>query len=187
MSPAALIKALRQETPDEGILVVDAGNPGVWSHLWRVRRSARYLKPVGFGNMGFALPAAMAAALVDPQRPVVALIGDGSLGMTMGDLETVVRQRLPICIVVMNDLGYGNIRQEELVHYGDRVIGVDFVDVDYATIGRGFGIASRRADSAADLASAMKAILASGAPGLVDARIDPAVNAWTHPFLVPAS
>ena len=187
MSPPALIKALRQETPDEGILVVDAGNPGVWSHLWRVRRSDRYLKPVGFGNMGFALPAAMAAALVDPQRPVVALIGDGSLGMTMGDLETVVRQRLPICMVIMNDLGYGNIRQEELVHYGDRVIGVDFVDVDYATIGRGFGIASRRADSAADLASAMKAILASGAPGLIDARIDPAVNAWTHPFLVAAS
>ena len=55
MSPPALVKALRQETPDEGILVVDAGNSGVWSHLWRVRRSDRYLKPVGFGNMGFAL------------------------------------------------------------------------------------------------------------------------------------
>ena len=187
MSPIALIKAIRQETPDDGILVVDAGNPGVWSHLWRVRRPDRYLKPVGFGNMGFGLPAAMAAALVDRDRPVVALIGDGSLGMTMGDLETVVRERLPICVVIMNDLGYGNIRQEELVHYGNRVIGVDFVDVDYAAIARGFGIAARRADSAADLASAMKGILASGAPGLVDARIDPTVNAWTHPLLAPAS
>jgi acetolactate synthase-1/2/3 large subunit len=184
MAPTALIKALRLETPEDGILVVDAGNPGVWSHLWRVQRADRYLKPVGFGNMGFGLPAAMAATLVEPDRPVVALVGDGSLGMTMGDLETVVRERLPICLVIMNDLGYGNIRQEELVHYGDRVIGVDFVDVDYAAIARGFGIASWRADSAADLASAMKAILASGAPGLVDARIDPAINAWTHPLLV---
>jgi acetolactate synthase-1/2/3 large subunit len=129
----------------------------------------------------------MAAALVDRDRPVVALVGDGSLGMTMGDLETVVRERLPICVVIMNDLGYGNIRQEELVHYGNRVIGVDFVDVDYAAIARGFGIAARRADSAADLASAMKGILASGAPGLVDARIDPTVNAWTHPLLAPVS
>ena len=57
---------------------------------------------------------------------------------------------------------------------------------DYAAVARGFGIAARRADSAADLATAMKGILASGAPGLVDARIDPSDNAWTHPLLVPA-
>ena len=63
MSPTALVKALRQETPEDAILVVDAGNPGVWSHLWHVRRPGQYLKPVGFGNMGFALPAAIAAQL----------------------------------------------------------------------------------------------------------------------------
>jgi acetolactate synthase-1/2/3 large subunit len=114
----------------------------------------------------------------------VALIGDGSLGMTMGELETVVRERLPVCIVIMNDLGYGNIRQEELHYYGDRVIGVDFVDVDYAAIARGFGIRAHRAETGADLAAAMRAILASGAPGLVDARIDPDVSVWTHPLFV---
>lgn len=183
MPPAALVKVLRRETPDDAILVVDAGNPGVWSHLWQVRRPGQYLKPVGFGNMGFALPGAIAAKLVHPERPVVALVGDGALGMTMGELETVVRENVPICIVIMNDIGYGNIRQEELVHYGDRVIGVDFVDADYAAIARGFGIAAHRADRAAELGEAMRAIFASGAAGLVDARIDPAVNAWTHSLL----
>ena len=140
MPPTALVKALREEIPDDAILVVDAGNPGVWSHLWNVRRPGQYLKPVGFGNMGFALPGAIAAKLVEPERPVIALVGDGALGMTMGELETVVREKLPICIVIMNDVGYGNIRQEELVHYGDRLIGVDFVDADYAAIALGFGI-----------------------------------------------
>ena len=142
------------------------------------------LKPVGFGNMGFALPAAIAAQLLDRDRPVVALIGDGSLGMSMGELETVLRERLPVCIVIMNDLGYGNIRQEELHYYGDRVIGVDFVDVDYAAIARGFGMAAHRAETGADLSAAMRTILASGAPGLVDARIDPGISVWTHPLFV---
>jgi acetolactate synthase-1/2/3 large subunit len=183
MHPAALVKALRLETPEDAILIVDAGNPGVWSHLWHVRRPGQYLKPVGFGNMGFALPGAIGAQLVEPGRPVVALVGDGALGMTMGELETVVREKLPICIVIMNDLGYGNIRQEELLHYGDRVIGVDFVDADYAAIAAGFGLASSRADTGDELALAMKAILVSGKPGFVDARIDPDVNAWTHHLL----
>jgi acetolactate synthase-1/2/3 large subunit len=187
MHPAALIKALRQEAPEDAILVVDAGNPGVWSHLWHVRRPGQYLKPVGFGNMGFALPGAIGAKLVEPDRPVVALVGDGALGMTMGELETVVREKLPICIVIMNDLGYGNIRQEELVHYGDRVIGVDFVDADYAAIAAGFGIASHRAETGDELAQAIGAILRSREAGFVDARIDPDINAWTHHLLVDPS
>lgn len=187
MSPVALMTALRERCPDHAILVVDAGNPGVWTHLWHVRRADQYLKPVGFGNMGFALPAAIAAQLVDRERPVVALIGDGSLGMTMGELETVAREELPICIVIMNDQGYGNIRQEELVHYGDRVIGVDFVEVDYAAIARGFGIAAHTARTGTEVAEAIASILASGSAGLVDARIDPAVNAWTHPVLTKAA
>ncbi|HZO97289.1 MAG TPA: thiamine pyrophosphate-binding protein [Gaiellaceae bacterium] len=183
MLPAALVKVLRQQTPEDAVLVVDAGNPGVWSHLWHVRRPGQYLKPVGFGNMGFALPAAIAAKLIEPERPVVALVGDGALGMTMGELETVTREQVSICIVVMNDLGYGNIRQEELLHYGERLVGVDFVDADYAAVARGFGIAGYCAERADELADAMREILASGGAGLVDARIDPAVNVWTHPLL----
>ena len=132
--------------------------------------------------MGFALPGAIAVKVVEPERPVVALVGDGALGMTMGELETVVREGVAICIVVMNDLGYGNIRQEELVHYGDRVIGVDFVDADYAAIEQ-VRVAAHHAEPGEELAEAMRAIFASGRAGLVDARIDPAVNAWTDPLL----
>jgi acetolactate synthase-1/2/3 large subunit len=183
MSPLALMKALREETPADAILVVDAGNPGVWTHLWRTRWAGQYMKPVGFGNMGFALPAAIAARVVEPERPVMALVGDGSFGMTMGELETVVRMRLPLCIVLMNDLGYGNIRQEALVHYGDRPLVSDFVDVDYVAMARGFGLAAERVDCGADLASSIRTVVGSGAAGVIDARIDPVVNVWTHPLL----
>ena len=108
--------------------------------------------------------------------------------MTMGDLETVVRQRLPICIVIMNDSGLRQHPGRKSWRYGDRVIGVDFIDVDYATIAaRGFGIASRRADSAADLASAMKAIPASGAARSGRRAHRCGRQRLTHPLLVPAS
>ena len=183
MSPAAVIKAVRDNTPDDTMLIVDAGNPGVWSYLWPVRKTASYLKPVGFGNMGFGLPAAIAANLINPEQPLVALIGDGSLGMSLGELETVVREHTSVCLVIMNDNAYGNIRQEQHVFFGrDRNIGVDFSDADFAAIAAGFGMASYRAETGVQLGEAVSAILASGKAGLVDARIDPDVSAWTFPL-----
>jgi acetolactate synthase I/II/III large subunit len=181
MSPADLVLEVRDRAPDETMLVVDAGNPGVWSYLWEVRAPGSYLKPVGFGNMGFAVPAAVAAGVTDPERPVVALVGDGSLGMTLGELGSVVEYCRRVCIVVMNDAGYGNIRQEQHLHFGvDREIGVALGEVDFAQVARGFGLDAERVQTLDELGTAVAKVLASGRPGLVDARIDPEVNAWTY-------
>ena len=151
MSPTALVKALRQETPEDAILVVDAGNR--WGLVASLARAAPRAVPEArrLREHGLCAARRRRGEVLEPERPVVALVGDGALGMTMGELETVVRERLSICIVIMNDIGYGNIRQEELAHYGDRLIGVDFVDADYAAIALGFGIASHRAESGDEL------------------------------------
>jgi thiamine pyrophosphate-dependent acetolactate synthase large subunit-like protein len=182
VSPATVIRTVRDDVPDETMAIFDAGNPGVWSYLWEIRQAGTYLKPVGFGNMGFALPAAIGAASVDRSRPIVAFIGDGSLGMSLGELETLAREELPVCVVVMNDAGYGNIRQEQLVHYGDRLIGVDFGDVDYAAVGRACGLEGLRVTDADALREAVAAAVRSGRPHVVDVAIDPTVNAWTFPL-----
>jgi acetolactate synthase I/II/III large subunit len=183
MSPVAVIKAVRDNSPDNTMLVVDAGNPGVWSYLWPIREAGTYLKPVGFGNMGFGLPAAIAAKLIAPERPLVALIGDGSLGMSLGELETVAREKTAVCLVIMNDSSYGNIRQEQDHFFGEgRNIGVDFTDSDYAMVAAAFGIAGYRAETGEQLADAVAKVLASGKPGLIDARIDGMVSAWTFPL-----
>ncbi len=181
IAPDRLVHILREVAPDDTVLVVDAGNPGVWTHLWEVREPGEYLKPVGFGNMGFALPAAIAAKLVRPSAPVLALLGDGSMAMTMGDLETVARESLALCVVVMNDSSYGNIRQEQLMKYGDRTIGVDFGDVDFAAIARACGVDGVRVDNEADLETAVRVALASGRPHVVDAKIDREPSVWTYP------
>jgi acetolactate synthase-1/2/3 large subunit len=182
IAPAELVTAAREATPADAVAVFDAGNPGVWSYLWEVTRPGTYLKPVGFGNMGFAVPAGIAAKLERPEEPVIVFVGDGSLGMTLGELETVARERLPICIVVMNDRGYGNIRQEQILHFNGRTVGVDFTDVDYAAVARASGLQGVRVDKVEDLAKAVRTAFESGKPWLIDALIDPSANAWTFPL-----
>jgi acetolactate synthase-1/2/3 large subunit len=182
IDPTYVVNVLRSVAPDDALLIVDAGNPGIWTHLWEVRAPNTYMKPVGFGNMGFALPAALGAKLTYPERDVVVLIGDGSLGMTMAELETVVREELTICIVLLNDLGYGNIRQEQQMKYGKRTIGVDFGDVDYAAVARAFGIEAVCVRDPAEVREALKVGMGAGRPYLIDIRIDPELSAWSHPL-----
>ena len=185
VSPATLVRALREVSPDDVVLIPDAGNPGVWSFLWEVRAAGAYIKPVGFGNMGFALPSAIASVTIDPQRPVLALIGDGSLGMSLGELETLARVGGPVAIVVLNDSSYGNIRQEQVLHFAGRTIGVDFTDVDFAGVARAMGVDGVRTTDGARILDAVATAFSRGTPVVIDVPIDREVNAWTYPPFVP--
>jgi acetolactate synthase I/II/III large subunit len=169
--PQMLMRLLSEVLPRDATLLVDAGNPGLWSFLLKIGAQTTYMKPVGFGNMGFALPASIAVKLEQPDRPVFCLIGDGSLGMTLAELETAVRERVAFVVVVMNDGGYGNIRQEQVQRYGDRLIGVDFGNVDYAAVARAFGVEAERVTSSHEVLPALDRALRSAGPYLVDVPI----------------
>jgi len=185
VSPADLVRRLRDVSPDDTLLIPDAGNPGVWSFLWEIRKPGTYIKPVGFGNMGFALPAAIASAADDPDRPVLALIGDGSLGMTLAELETLVRVGGRVVVIVMNDDGYGNIRQEQVLHYDNRTIGVDFGPANYAQVAQGLGLAAERITDLDELAKKVDAAFAGSTPMLFDVPISKEISAWTYPTFAP--
>lgn len=184
LSPADVVQFARQAAPEDTLLIPDAGNPGVWSFLWEVTAPNTYIKPVGFGNMGFALPSAIAATLIDRERPVLALIGDGSLGMSLGELETLARVGGKVCLVVLNDSSYGNIRQEQELHFNGRTIGVDFGSVDFATVARGMGITGERITELGQLRERIGQVLARDEPALIDVPLDRDVNAWTYPSFV---
>jgi len=164
------------------IVVADAGNPGIWTHMLAMPSTRSYMKPVGFGNMGFGLPAAIASKLAFPAKRVLLFVGDGSLGMSLAEIETAVRERTPVAIVVMNDVCYGNIKQEELHYFGPRYIGVDFTDVRYADVARAMGADGERVTQPADLEQALHRALSSDRPYLVDVMIDPAQNVWDEPI-----
>jgi acetolactate synthase I/II/III large subunit len=145
-----------------------------------VRQAGSYIKPVGFGNMGFALPSSIAASIIDPERPVLALIGDGSMGMSLGELETLARVGGRVCIVVLNDSSYGNIRQEQELHFDGRTIGVDFTTVDFGAVARGMGVDGDVVTTLEGLRERVGAALRGDAPVVVDVPLDREANAWTH-------
>ncbi|MCU1411846.1 MAG: acetolactate synthase [Rhodoglobus sp.] len=185
LSPADVVRALREVSPDDTLLIPDAGNPGVWSFLWQITQPNTYIKPVGFGNMGFALPSAIAASAIDPDRPVLALIGDGSLGMSLGEIETLARVGGKVCIVVLNDSSYGNIRQEQVLHFNGRTIGVDFGNVDFGMVARGMGVDGEVVTSLEVLKRRVAEVFAGNTPAVLDVPIDRDVNAWTFSGFLP--
>jgi acetolactate synthase-1/2/3 large subunit len=141
--------------------------------LWEVAEPRRLLISSGLATMGFALPAAIAAALCAPGRPVVAFTGDGGLGMTLAEIETAVRLVLRIVMVVFNDaaLSLIKIKQRPGQGGGDAV---DYGPVSFAGAAGSMGAAAAAVRSEAELAAALAAALRRDGPTVIDARVDPA-------------
>jgi acetolactate synthase-1/2/3 large subunit len=171
--PGAVIRIARERLPDDGILTVDAGQHKVLtSDLWETRRPRGFHTSSGLGSMAVSIPAALAAKLIEPQTPVVCLVGDGGLLMRAGDLETAVREQLPIVIVVFNDRWLNMIKLQQ-DRRGFKRVGTAFAGCDFAAVARGFGLEATRVDSEAALDEALQRALASNRPWLIDAIVNP--------------
>jgi acetolactate synthase I/II/III large subunit len=182
--PQTVVQAIADVADDNAVFSVDAGNPGIWTHIMPIKKDQFYMKPVGFGNMAFSIPAAIAAKLEKPDRQVVCLVGDGGLGMSLGELETAKRTNANIIIVCMNDRAYGNIKQEQIRDFGPekRHIGVDFVDWDFAAVVKALNGDGERVSNVVDLKEAFYRANNSNNLYLIDVQIDPDVSVWTKPF-----
>jgi len=138
---------------------------------WPVREANGLLISNGLSTMGFALPAAIGAALADRERPVVALTGDGGLLMCAGELLTAARERLRIIVIVFNDASLSLI---EIKQHSRRLPpgGVSLGPVAWATLAEAFGVAAFTAATDSELARAIEAATSRDGPSLIDARID---------------
>jgi len=175
LSPQDVVGTVRAHTPPETVATVDAGaHMLVVMPLWEVDEPRRLLISSGLATMGYALPAAIAAALCTPGAPVVAFTGDGGLGMTLMEIETAVRLRLPIVIVVFNDatLSLIKIKQRPAGHGGPEAVG--YRPASFAAVATAMGAAGALASDAAGLASELAAALGRDGPTVIDARVDPA-------------
>ncbi len=137
---------------------------------WDLDRPFGLLISNGLATMGFAVPAAIGAALARPDDHVVALTGDGGLSMVVSELETIARLDLPIVVVVFNDAALSLIEIKQRDHHGGPAA-VRYRPVDYAAVARGHGLAASVATTGPELAAALDA--AGAGPHLIDARIDP--------------
>ncbi len=181
--PIALHMELSKCLKENSIFVVDAGNPGAWTHITDFPTGTTYMKPVNYGNMGFALGAALGCKEAAPDREVIALLGDGSLGMTLGELETISREKLHVIVILVNDDAYGNIKQEEKFKTGtENYIGVEFPSIDYVKVAEALGYNGTIVRKASEIPQAMEAARASDKPFMIEVKLDGSYTVWPSCF-----
>ncbi|GAC1531924.1 MAG: acetolactate synthase large subunit [Acidimicrobiales bacterium] len=183
LTPQQVITIARGVAPPGTIATVDAGaHMLVAVPLWGTERPGELLVSSGLATMGYALPAAAAAALVHPDRRVICFTGDGGLGMVLAELETLVRLELRVTVVVFNDatLSLIAIKQRAEGHGGEDA--VRYGAMDFAAIGSACGLASARVVDASGYEAAMSAAVVREGPTMVDAAID----ATAYPAVIEA-
>jgi acetolactate synthase-1/2/3 large subunit len=169
----AVMDVLRARLPADAILTNGAGNFSVWPHRFYVYREfGTQLGPTS-GAMGYGLPAAVAAKLRHPQRPVVAFAGDGDFLMTGQELATAVRHEAAIVVLVVNNGMYGTIRMHQERAYPGRVVGTALTNPEFATLAEAFGAHGEVVERTADFEPAFERALTAGRAALIELRIDP--------------
>ena len=171
--PGRVIATLNEVLPAQAILTTDAGNFAGWAARgYRFRRPGTFVGPTS-GAMGYALPAAIAAALEFPGRPVVALAGDGGFAMTMNELETAVREGVSLVALVFDNERYGTIQVHQEQRGTDVGMATDLGPIDFAAVARGFGAHGVRVDDDAAFEPALRSALATSGPTVIQLGVDP--------------
>lgn len=173
MRPEAIMAAIDENLPADGIIVADTGYSAAWAGaLADVKQAGRNFIRAD-GSLGWAFPASLGAQMAAPDRQVVCITGDGGIAYHIADIETALRHDLPVTVVVLNN---GILAFEEHVQnllYGHVVPEVDrFRDVDYGAVARAFGASGFRVTNAADFRVALAAGFERRAPTIIDAVID---------------
>jgi len=150
--------------------VSDASLASGWvgAYLEQVGVGRRMLFPRGLAGLGWAVPAALGAAVARPDARVFAVMGDGALGYTVGELAAVLQHRLNVTMVVLNNSSYGWIRWYRRIAFGRGWEDDDFVPTDYAAVATAYGFATERVVDVGDLAGALDRVASTPGPGLVE-------------------
>jgi acetolactate synthase-1/2/3 large subunit len=172
IKPQRILRDLRRAMGREDILISDVGSHKLWiARTFPAYEPNSVLISNGLAAMGFALPAAVAAKLVHPDRKVVAVSGDGGFLMNVQELETAKRLNLAIVNVIFRDGGYNLIQWKQQTRLG-RESGVEFTNPDFVTLAQAFGAKGFRVESARGLAPVLAEALAWPGPSIVDVPVD---------------
>ena len=167
-----VIATLSAELPENAIVSNGAGNYAAFLHRYFAYKGyPTQLAPTS-GSMGYGLPAALAAKLAHPDRPVVALAGDGCMLMTGQELATAVQYGLNVVMIVANNGMYGTIRMHQERAYPDRVVGTSLVNPDFAAFARSFGAAGATVTRTGEFAPILKRALAASVPTVIELILD---------------
>lgn len=164
---------LMTHLPSDAIITSDAGNFYGWmAKYYRFQEEGTFVGPTS-GAMGYALPAAIGAKVAQPEKTVVAYAGDGGFMMTIQELETAVRNKIPVLAIVANNNMFGTIRMHQEKHFPERVIATELSNPNFAQIMTSMGGHGELVEKNEDFVAALQRALASPKPALIEVRIDP--------------
>ena len=176
MKPARILKDIREALGEEDILVSDVGAHKIW-----IGRNYPCYKPNtclisnGFASMGFAVPGAITAKILNPEKKVLAVTGDGGFMMNSQELETAVREKVPFVTLIWEDAGYGLIRWKEEEQFGDSY-GVEFSNPDFQAYAQAMHCKGYRVKSAEEFLPVLQEALAQTVPSVVVVPVDYSEN-----------
>jgi acetolactate synthase I/II/III large subunit len=181
LSGYELTRALRALFPRDAILATDVGSiKSITTQAWTAYEPLTFFESNGLSAMSYSLPAAMAARLQFPDRPILCTIGDGGFGMTHAEIETCVRERIHFMTVVYNDSALSLIDVAQR-NRGYETYGVKYGSVDFAAVAAGFGAWSRRVETMDTLEAAVREGMRVDRPVVIDAIVDPTEYTAHHP------
>ena len=167
-----VLDALRRALPEDGQVFTDMTQIAYTGCcFFACRRPRSWFFPVGYGTLGFALPAALGGQLAAPKRPTVALMGDGGFQFTQQELGTAVENRLPLAIVLWNNDSLAQIR-DGMKARGIPTIGVDQLNPDFIALARAYGCATAEPKSLAEFEANLTTAFAGDRPTLIQLRED---------------
>ena len=176
ITPQRIVHDVRQVMPEDGIVCLDNGMYKIWfARNYRTHVANTLLLDNALATMGAGLPSAMMAAMLHPDRRVMAVCGDGGFMMNSQELETAVRLKLNLVVVILDDSAYGMIRWKQAVdNFPD--FGLTFGNPDFVRYAESYGAKGSRVTSAADLVPTLEAAFKGGGVHLVDVPIDYSEN-----------
>ncbi|MDL2213918.1 thiamine pyrophosphate-dependent enzyme, partial [Bacteroides sp. OttesenSCG-928-N06] len=161
-----------EATYNEAVLVTDVGqNQMMAARYFKYNKNRSIVTSGGAGTMGFSLPAAIGATFGAPERTICSFMGDGGLQMNIQELGTVMEQKAPVKVILLNNNFLGNVRQWQAMFFNRRYSFTPMVNPDYMKIAEAYGIPSRRVMKREELQEAIREMLDSDGPFILEACV----------------
>ncbi|MFY9994226.1 MAG: acetolactate synthase large subunit [Leclercia sp.] len=187
LSHYGLINAVAACVDDSAIITTDVGQHQMWTaQAYPLNRPRQWLTSGGLGTMGFGLPAAVGAALANPDRKVICFSGDGSLMMNIQEMATAAENQLDVKIILMNNEALGLVHQQQSLFYKQGVFAATYPGmINFMQIAAGFGLHTCDLNAEEDAHAALQAAISRPGPALIHVRIDPQQK--VYPMVPPGA
>lgn len=187
LSHYGLINAVAACVDDSAIITTDVGQHQMWTaQAYPLNRPRQWLTSGGLGTMGFGLPAAVGAALANPDRKVICFSGDGSLMMNIQEMATAAENQLDVKIILMNNEALGLVHQQQSLFYKQGVFAATYPGmINFMQIAVGFGLHTCDLNAEEDVHAALQAAISRPGPALIHVRIDPEQK--VYPMVPPGA